>query len=132
MNILTRNAPGVKNKRSGAIEPRPAPPRAYEAHILWSLEVRHFPINLILSSVLQLYNSPTEYAQFLHRGDKFTDFNLVRKEIEDETDRETGSNKVRSFSDSNIITLWFYFFREYQIIPSVWGENDVEQINDET
>ena len=39
MNILTRNAPGVKNKRSGAIEPRPAPPRAYEPCILWSLIV---------------------------------------------------------------------------------------------
>ena len=37
MNILTRNAPGVKNKRSGAIEPRPAPPRAYQPCILWSL-----------------------------------------------------------------------------------------------
>ena len=39
MNILTRNAPGVKNKRSGAIEPRPAPPRAYEPCILWSLKI---------------------------------------------------------------------------------------------
>ncbi|GCC17531.1 hypothetical protein chiPu_0017587 [Chiloscyllium punctatum] len=44
--------------------------------------------------VLQLINSPTEYAEFLHcKGKKFTDFDEVRKEIEDETDRVTGSNK---------------------------------------
>ena len=35
-----------------------------------------------------------EYAEFLHcKGKKFTDFSAVRKEIEDETDRITGSNK---------------------------------------
>lgn len=44
--------------------------------------------------VLQLINHPTEYAEFLHaRGRKFVDFDQVRKEIEDETDRVTGSNK---------------------------------------
>ena len=46
-------------------------------------------------AVLQLYHNPGgEWAQFLHREDKFTDFGLVRREIEEETDRETGSNKV--------------------------------------
>lgn len=36
----------------------------------------------------------TEWAEFLHcKGKKFTDFAEVRKEIEDETDRVTGSNK---------------------------------------
>lgn len=36
----------------------------------------------------------TEYAEFVHtKGKKFTDFNMVRKEIEDETDRVTGNNK---------------------------------------
>lgn len=35
-----------------------------------------------------------EYAEFLHsKGKKFTDFDEVRKEIEIETDRVTGSNK---------------------------------------
>ncbi|XP_055958127.1 dynamin-1 [Patella vulgata] len=44
--------------------------------------------------VLQLINSPTEYAEFLHqKGKRISDFNLVRKEIEDETDRVTGANK---------------------------------------
>lgn len=44
--------------------------------------------------VLQLFNSRNEYAEFVHtKGKKFTDFNLVRKEIEDETDRVTGGNK---------------------------------------
>ncbi|KAL5012567.1 hypothetical protein ScPMuIL_011118 [Solemya velum] len=44
--------------------------------------------------VLQLTNSKVEYAEFLHtKGKKFTDFDLVRKEIEDETDRVTGGEK---------------------------------------
>ncbi|XP_023225471.1 dynamin-like isoform X2 [Centruroides sculpturatus] len=44
--------------------------------------------------VLQLFNSNTEWGEFLHcRGKKFTDFDAIRKEIEDETDRCTGSNK---------------------------------------
>ncbi|RUS79091.1 hypothetical protein EGW08_013144 [Elysia chlorotica] len=44
--------------------------------------------------VLQLIYSRTEYAEFVHtKGKKFTDFAMVRKEIEDETDRITGSNK---------------------------------------
>lgn len=35
-----------------------------------------------------------EYAEFLHcKGKKFVDFEEVRKEIEAETDRVTGSNK---------------------------------------
>jgi len=35
-----------------------------------------------------------EYAEFLHcKGRIFTDFELVRKEIEDDTDRITGPNK---------------------------------------
>ncbi|KAJ6219368.1 hypothetical protein RDWZM_005180 [Blomia tropicalis] len=44
--------------------------------------------------VLQLINSTMEYGEFLHcRGKKFTNFEEIRKEIEDETDRSTGSNK---------------------------------------
>ncbi|XP_077505051.1 dynamin-1 shibire isoform X2 [Amblyomma americanum] len=44
--------------------------------------------------VLQLINCNTEYGEFLHcRGKKFTDFDQIRKEIEDETDRVTGTNK---------------------------------------
>lgn len=35
-----------------------------------------------------------EFAEFLHcKGKKFVDFEEVRKEIEAETDRVTGSNK---------------------------------------
>lgn len=35
-----------------------------------------------------------EYAEFVHcKGRIFTDFDLVRKEIEDETERMTGKNK---------------------------------------
>ncbi|XP_049847255.1 dynamin isoform X3 [Schistocerca serialis cubense] len=44
--------------------------------------------------ILQLINSSTEYAEFLHcKGKKFVDFDEVRREIEAETDRVTGSNK---------------------------------------
>jgi len=45
--------------------------------------------------VLQLVNSPQgEWAEFYHaKGKKFTSFDEVRQEIEDETDRMTGSNK---------------------------------------
>ena len=45
--------------------------------------------------VLQLVNVPNgEWAEFLHaKGKRFTDFVDVRKEIEAETDRMTGSNK---------------------------------------
>jgi len=36
----------------------------------------------------------TEYGEFLHcKGKKFTDFDEIRREIEAETDRITGSNK---------------------------------------
>ncbi|CAD6189138.1 unnamed protein product [Caenorhabditis auriculariae] len=44
--------------------------------------------------ILQLIQDRSEYAEFLHKkGHKFTDFDAVRKEIEDETDRVTGQNK---------------------------------------
>ncbi|KAL3872043.1 hypothetical protein ACJMK2_040010 [Sinanodonta woodiana] len=44
--------------------------------------------------VLQLITGKTEYAEFLHqKGKKYSDFDAVRKEIEDETDRVTGSSK---------------------------------------
>uniref|UniRef100_A0A671MPJ0 dynamin GTPase n=1 Tax=Sinocyclocheilus anshuiensis TaxID=1608454 RepID=A0A671MPJ0_9TELE len=44
--------------------------------------------------VLQLISSTSEHAEFLHcKGKKFTDFDAVRREIEAETDRVTGTNK---------------------------------------
>jgi len=44
--------------------------------------------------ILQLITGPTEYGEFLHcKGQKFMDFNSIMKEIENETDRVTGSNK---------------------------------------
>ena len=44
--------------------------------------------------ILQLFNSHVEFGEFLHqKGRKYTDFDAIRKEIEDETDRVTGSNK---------------------------------------
>ncbi|CAM8941091.1 hypothetical protein QQ045_012808 [Rhodiola kirilowii] len=49
--------------------------------------------------VLQLHklDGGREYAEFLHLpGKKFTDFAAVRKEIADETDRETGRSKMIS------------------------------------
>ncbi|XP_067273282.1 dynamin 3a isoform X2 [Pseudorasbora parva] len=44
--------------------------------------------------VLQLISSTSEHAEFLHcKGKKFTEFDDVRREIEAETDRITGTNK---------------------------------------
>ncbi|KAM4548939.1 dynamin 3a isoform 2-T2 [Odontesthes bonariensis] len=44
--------------------------------------------------ILQLLHSNTEYGEFFHcKGKKFTDFDEIRKEIELETRRLTGSNK---------------------------------------
>lgn len=44
--------------------------------------------------ILQLINSNQEYGEFAHaRGTIFTDFDKLCKEIEDETDRCTGTNK---------------------------------------
>ncbi|BFG00014.1 dynamin [Drosophila madeirensis] len=44
--------------------------------------------------ILQLIHGVTEYGEFLHcKGKKFANFDEIRKEIEDETDRVTGSNK---------------------------------------
>lgn len=41
-----------------------------------------------------IFSYVIEYAEFLHcKGKKFVDFEDVRKEIEAETDRVTGSNK---------------------------------------
>lgn len=42
-----------------------------------------------------LNDSGTEYAEFLHVNRKFTDFEEIRKEIESETFRVAGQNKVR-------------------------------------
>ena len=53
--------------------------------------------------VLQLYHNPSEeYAEFLHCEGKFVDFEKVRQEIVDETDRETGSNKGISRKPINL------------------------------
>ncbi|XP_007550644.1 dynamin 3a isoform X1 [Poecilia formosa] len=44
--------------------------------------------------ILQLLNSSAEYGEFFHcKGRKFTDFGDIRREIESETRRLTGSNK---------------------------------------
>ena len=64
-------------------------------------------INGILSSFGIKFNSGKhvkgDYAMFEHTGDKvFTDFDLVRKEIEDETDRLTGNNKVGKLHNDTI------------------------------
>lgn len=59
-----------------------------------------------------------EYAEFLHcKGKKFVDFDEVRKEIEAETDRVTGSNKgisnipinLRVYSPNGNYNILLYF-----------------------
>jgi len=41
-----------------------------------------------------LSDSGTDYAEFLHLSKRFTDFEEIRKEIENETFRVAGQNKV--------------------------------------
>ncbi len=42
-------------------------------------------------------NAPTEWGEFLHRpGERFTDFEEIRREIDRETNRVTGTNKAVS------------------------------------
>lgn len=44
--------------------------------------------------ILQLIHSQQEYGEFQHcRGNLMTDFDKIRREIEEETDRSTGKNK---------------------------------------
>jgi len=53
--------------------------------------------------ILQLVNSDSEYAEFLHQRNKYyTNFEEVRLEIEAETDRATGSNKGISSAPINL------------------------------
>merc|ERR1712223_693795 len=53
--------------------------------------------------VLQLINAKVEYGQFSHCPEKnFSHFHEIRKEIEDETNRETGSNKGISSKPINL------------------------------
>ena len=59
------------------------------------LQLVNDPANGFLNSIY-LFKSKhsTEYGEFLHKkGHKFVDFDQVRKEIEDETDRVTGANR---------------------------------------
>lgn len=54
----------------------------------YSTRIIFFPENIFTIFIF------TEYAEFLHcKGKKFVDFDEVRREIEAETDRVTGSNK---------------------------------------
>ncbi|CAL1539543.1 unnamed protein product [Lymnaea stagnalis] len=85
--------------------------------------------------VLQLMYSRVEYAEFVHcKGKKFTDFALVRKEIEDETDRVTGSNKgisnipinLRVFSP-NVLNLTLIDLPGMTKVPVGDQPADIEQ-----
>lgn len=79
------------------------------------LQLIHVPLDdkearstegLIVSKILNnnLYFTGTflsgDWAKFDHTKTVFTDFTLVRKEIEDETERLTGGNKVQIFDCS--------------------------------
>lgn len=73
--------------------------------------------------VLQLFYSTVEYGEFLHqKGRKYTDFDAIRKEIEDETDRVTGSSKnisslpinLRIFSPHGMLFLNFFRRSRYK------------------
>jgi len=54
-----------------------------------------------------------EYGEFGHDRRKFTDFNAIREEIERETDRLTGKNKVLLLL--LLLLLLFFFFETAKI-----------------
>jgi hypothetical protein len=58
-----------------------------------------------------------EYAEFLHMNRKFTDFEEIRKEIEAETYRVAGQNKVCTVS-SRMDDWAVLINRAYQSYPS--------------
>nr|XP_022919394.1 dynamin isoform X4 [Onthophagus taurus] len=85
--------------------------------------------------ILQLINANTEYAEFLHcKGKKFVDFDEVRREIEGETDRITGSNKgisnipinLRVYS-SNVLNLTLIDLPGLTKVPIGDQPADIEQ-----
>ena len=53
--------------------------------------------------ILQLINNEEEYGEFLHLpGNRFTDFDDIRKEIHAETKRSLGHNKAISADPINL------------------------------
>jgi dynamin GTPase len=95
--------------------------------------VAYLPCKLwLMFSVFQLINSPNEYGEFLHcKGQKFTDFVAIRKEIEDETDRVTGSNKgisnlpinLRVYSPYGKFMPWFNAASHHLILQPFFYNN---------
>ena len=58
----------------------------------WVIYILHTLYSCSYIFIFSLLSS--EYGEFLHcKGKKYTDFDEIRKEIEAETDRVTGSNK---------------------------------------
>lgn len=85
--------------------------------------------------ILQLIQDRNEYAEFLHKkGHHFMDFDAVRKEIEDETDRLTGQNKgisphpinLRVFSP-NVLNLTLIDLPGLTKVPVGDQPADIEQ-----
>jgi len=73
-----------------------------------------------------------EYAEFLHcKGRIFTDFELVRKEIEDDTDRITGPNKgisnipinLRVYSPHGVFIVFNIIFDKWSKIDALIVKN---------
>ena len=82
--------------------------------------------------ILQLINGPTEYGEFLHaKGQKFMSFLEIRKEIENETDRVTGSNKGISNLPINLRVHSphgnCHFFSKFVRIWSIFVANQTEK-----
>ena len=61
-----------------------------------------------------------EYAEFLHINRRFTDFEEIRKEIEAETYRVAGQNKVSSNVQANYPSIEHWLIsRVYLNYPSI-------------
>ena len=106
MNILTRNAPGVKNKRSGAIEPRPAPPRAYEPCILWSLMKRAAGVDEV-EDVIERFRTQGQTSEILATQNERAKDDVMKLSQTKEQLQSTWE-KVRFAFDSSLNQLLFF------------------------
>lgn len=83
------------------------------------IDVLHFLVGTYVIHYYNLILNFTEYGEFLHcKGKKFMDFDEIRREIENETDRMTGSNKgisnvpinLRVYSPNGKYDLLIYLY----------------------
>lgn len=108
------------SNRSGIVTRRPLTLQLVHTPLSQEGKMMFFVFSFFLWN--QIKNKKTEYGEFGHDRRKYTDFNAIREEIERETDRLTGKNKVcvrklLNF-DSTCVLCWL--FREFLQFQLFW------------